>query len=169
MSMFYCLRIERNISLFKRCAWTCLYNVGPRNRTVVLGYEVQHYILETKWRRVRGRTWLEKNDDMPMFSLKNSEEIQNGGAWRYIRWQLWQLWQLCFCYLFKFVYMHLVRWLEKRDHTQSVTQQNTLFIFRVFTKKKSNACYGGDVFLISWVESKGWKPFKTTKDANVSW
>ena len=47
MSVFYCLRTERNISLFKQRAWTCLYNVGLRSRTVVLGYEVQHYILET--------------------------------------------------------------------------------------------------------------------------
>ena len=46
MSVFYCLLSrERNISLFKRRAWTCVYNVGPRSRTVLLGYEVQHYIL----------------------------------------------------------------------------------------------------------------------------
>ena len=47
MSVFYCSRTERNIFLFKRRAWTCIYNVGPRSRTVVLGYEVEHYILET--------------------------------------------------------------------------------------------------------------------------
>ena len=34
MSVFYCLRIERNIFRYKRRAWTCLYNVGPRSRTV---------------------------------------------------------------------------------------------------------------------------------------
>ena len=73
---FYCLRIERNISLFKRRAWTCLYNVGTRSRTVVLGYKVQQYILETKWRPMRRRTCLERNGDMPMFSSKNREEYK---------------------------------------------------------------------------------------------
>ena len=84
MRVFYCLRIERNISLFKRRVWTCLYNVGPRSITLVLRYEVQHYILETKWRRMRGRTWLERNADMPMFSSKNSEKykmVEPGDIW----------------------------------------------------------------------------------------
>ena len=48
------------------------------------GYEVQHYILETKWRRMRGRTWLERNGDMPMFSSKNSKEykmVESGNIW----------------------------------------------------------------------------------------
>ena len=78
MSVFYCLRTERKISLFKQRAWTCIYNVGPRSRTMALGYEVAYPTLHTrnKWRRMHGRTLLERDGDMPMFSARNSEEYK---------------------------------------------------------------------------------------------
>ena len=65
---------------------------------------------------------------MPMFSSKNSEKykmIKPGDIWG----------DSCFSRSFKFVYMRLVRRLRRRDYTQSVTQKNTLFIFRVSNEK----------------------------------
>ena len=58
--------------------------------------------------------------------------IPNGGIWKYMKWQIRQL---CFSRLFKFVWIHVVRRLEKRDHAQPVTEHNMLLIFRVSTKK----------------------------------
>ena len=131
MRVFCCLRIERNLSLFKRRAWTCLYNVGPHIRTVVLGYEVQHYMLQTKWRRIRGRTWLERREYADVFS-EEQWGMQNGWTWRYIKWQLRQV---CFSHLLRFDYMRLVLRLKKRDHAQSVTQKNTLSFSASLPKK----------------------------------
>ena len=91
---------------------------------------------------MRGCTWLEKNGDMPIFSLKNIEEykmVEPGNLWG------GSSDSPVFSFIWIFLHAFGSPTCKERLHSIRYAAKYAIHFPRLY-QKKFNTCYGGDVF-----------------------